>query len=250
MKNIDTHVHFLVSKVAEPDWTEIGFAVRAARSDNIDIICVSEHLDAVHYEALVRGIFIEGRLGGTLIGPGVLKLENGLILSSAAEIALKGGGDVGVHCAPDRLLALDRGKGAYSLAELLELVSRFADESVVVAHHYFWGGKSFAELPVLASRVDAIELPAKDLSRSQDYSNLALRLGRPLIGASDAHTWVQIGSCRSLYEAGNDDEFSHAQLKQLVRGDYLRATPLSHAAERVRISRLLRHNLEARHVLC
>jgi histidinol phosphatase-like PHP family hydrolase len=250
MKSIDTHVHFLVSKVAEPDWAEIGFAVRAARSDGIDIICVTEHLDAVNYEALVRGIFDEMRLGGTLIRPGVLQLDDGLILSSAAEIALKGGGDVGLHCSPQQLLALDRAKGAYSLADLVEHIAPFKDEVLLVAHHYFWANKSFAELPMLAQHVDAVELPAKDLAHTQDYVELAQRFDLPLIGASDAHTWVQIGSCRSHREVVSSGDFSHEELKRWVRGNELRAVPLEQAAERVRISRLLRDNLDARAASC
>lgn len=250
MNNIDTHVHFLVSKAAEPDWAEIGFAVRTAHGDGVDIICVTEHLDAVYYEALVKGIFDEMRLGGTLIGPGVIKLENGLILSSAAEVALKGGGDVGLHCSPQRLLALNKTKGAYSLTELVEYVSPFADESVLVAHHYFWPTKSFAELPALAHRIDAIELPAKDLVHAQDYQELSLQFNRPLIGASDAHTWVQIGSCRSQCEITIEHGFNHGELKRWISGGALRAAPLEQAAERVRISRLLRDNLEARAVAC
>lgn len=248
MKTIDSHVHFLVSKVADPDWAEIAFSVRAARGDGIDVICVTEHLDAVHYGALIRGIFEERRLGGTLVGPGVLRLDDGLTLSSGAEVALKGGGDVGLHCAPERLLALDTAKGAYSLAGLVDVVAPFADEAVLVAHHYYWSNKSFAELPALSAHVDAVELPAKHLARAADYAALAAQLAKPLIGASDAHTWVQIGSCRSECDVAGDGGFSHALLKQWIRDGGLRAVPLAQAAERVRISRLLRDNLEARAV--
>lgn len=250
MKSIDTHVHLLVSKVAAPDWAEIAFTMRAARGDGIDVLCITEHLDAVHYVTLVRGLFDEKRLGGTLVGPGVLQLDDGLVVSSGAEVALKGGGDVGLHCSPDRLLALDRAKGAYSLSELIANVAPFADEAVLVAHHYYWSNKSFAELPAMADRIDAIELPAKDLARAEQYSQLAQQLDRPLIGASDAHTWVQVGSCRSHCDSASDAEFSPRVLKSWLHKRELHAVPLAQASERVRISRLLRDNLEAKAALC
>jgi hypothetical protein len=246
MKSIDTHVHFLVSKVAEPDWAEIAFAVSAARTDGVDILCVAEHLDALHYESLITGIFDELRLGGSSLAPGILRLDNGLILCSAAEVALKGGGDVGLHCAPKQLLAMDKARGAYSLSELIEYTTPFSEGALLVAHHYFWANKSFAELPHFAHKIDAVELPAKDLARTNDYTQLAQQLNLPMIGASDAHTWVQIGSCRSQFETSGDHDFDHGQLKRLVRDGALRAKPLEQAAERVRISRLLRDNLEAK----
>jgi hypothetical protein len=245
MKHIDTHVHFLISKLARPDWEDLSFLVEVARTDGIDLLCVSEHRDSVHYEELVIGIFEELRLGGEVQATGVVRLESGLVLSSAAEVALKGGGDVGVHCCPRKLLSLNKEKGAYSLEELLGAVSD-VDEASVVAHHYYWPNKSFAEIDRLARRLDALELPAKDLANSARYEALAERCELPLIGASDAHTWVQVGSCRSVVQVDDLDAYDHSVLKSWFSDGCLRAVPMDHASERVRISKLLRNRMESR----
>jgi hypothetical protein len=244
MTSIDTHVHFLISKVAEPDWRELAFFVEAARGDGLDHICVSEHLDALHYESLVRGIFEEMRLGGEMLHPGVIRLGNGLVLSSAAEVALRGGGDVGVHARPEVLLALRREKGAYTVRELLDGLVADVDRVAVVAHHYYWANKSFDGLSENASRIDGLELPAKDLRNEERYRSLSASLSLPLIGASDAHTWVQAGSCHSVIADGDSLVLDHGTLKRLMRKGALTATPIEHADERVRISKLLRQHME------
>lgn len=245
MNRIDLHVHFLISKVAPPDWQDLAFLVESARNDGLDILGVAEHRDALHYQTLIDGLFSELRLGGTLIAPGVLRLENGLILSSAAEVALAGGGDVGVHAAPERLLALKSEKGAYTIGELLAALGEDTG-TTVVAHHYFWNNKSFAGLDYVADRLDAVELPAKDLAKADKYRELALVLDLPLVGSSDAHTWVQVGSCRSEVGVDVAHQFSHELLKYLVRQRRLSAVPMEQAAERIRISHLLRDQLEQR----
>jgi len=244
---IDTHVHLLVSKAAPPLWEEISFTADVARQDGLDVICITEHLDAQYYPDLVHGIFLEGKLGGELRAPGVVRLENGLILSSGAEIALCGGGDVGVHAAPEILLALRREKGSYGLGELLATLPTESNALAVVAHHYYWPGKCIAGLADYTDRIHAIEMPAKDLDNAQRYSDLAERLNLALVGGSDAHTWLQVGSCRSDGDLDVAETFDPEHLRSMMIRRALQVRPLPAAAERIRMSKIFRTRLESQY---
>lgn len=241
---IDTHVHLLVSKAAKPDWDEIAFATQAAGNDGLTTLCITEHLDALHYPALIRGLFLEQRLGGRLLSPGVLKLANGLCLSCGAEVSIGGGGDIGVHAEPEVLLGLDQRKGAYSLADLIGTLRSQPSPFAMVAHHVYWPGKSIAALTRQARNLDALELPAKDWEHVDQYLELAADLALPVVGGSDAHTWIQIGSARSIAQVAPDEQFSPGRLCRLLKDGAIRAQTLASAAERIRLSGILRTRLD------
>jgi hypothetical protein len=244
---IDTHVHLLVGKAAPPLWDEIAFATTVASADGLAVLCVTEHLDANHYPALVRGLFGTLRLGGRLLSPGSLLLDHGLLLSCGAEVALEGGGDIGVHAAPQVLLELDRRKGAYSLAALLAALRAQPAPFALVAHHVLWPRKAIDGLARHAGALDALELPGKDAARAEAYRSRAAELDLPMVGGSDAHTWVQIGSARSVVAAAGIgiEAFSPSLLRSLLRDNAIEAQVLDAAPERVRISSLLRGRIEA-----
>jgi hypothetical protein len=245
---IDTHVHLLVSKAAPPDWQEIPFMLDSARRDGLDVLCICEHLDAVHYPDLMRGLFIERRLPGTLLRPGVYRLENGLVISAGAEVSLRGGGDVGVHATTDLLLSLNRQKGFYSLPELLVLVAGQGDRCAAVAHHVYYGTKWIADLPKVGGRLDAVELPAKDLASRDKYRSLSGDLGLPLVGGGDGHTWIQIGACYTELDdgdLGSADDFSVPAFKAALKRRHVKPVPVPGAERFIRMSRIYRERLDA-----
>lgn len=241
---IDTHVHFLVSKEARPNWEEIKFATEVARYEGLSLLCICEHLDAIYYPELMDGLFIKRLLGGDLIEPGVLRLSNGLILSCGAEVSIEGGGDIGIHASVATILSLNRSKGAYSLQELLSKLSESSDTTLAVAHHVYWPRKWIENLSDSAPQLDAIELPAKDLSQTSRYDALGHDLKLPIIGGGDAHTWLQIGTCYSEVPL-DESEFSGREiLKSLMQQRRLMAVPLADASRRVKLSGLLRSHIE------
>lgn len=245
---LDTHVHLLVSKTAAPDWPEIRFTAEAARRDGLDVLCICEHLDAVHYPTLMRGLFDDLRLGGRILRPGILRLENGLVISAGAEVSLAGGGDVGVHAAPEVLLSLDRRKGAYTLAALLAELDRRGAERAMVAHHVYYGSKWIAELPAVGARLDAVELPAKDLGAADRYVALAGELRLPMVGGGDGHTWIQVGACfTDLQDEMLPDAagFSPHAFRQALARRHVRPVPVAGADRFLRMSRLYRDRIEA-----
>ncbi|PJD91621.1 MAG: hypothetical protein CK424_06230 [Legionella sp.] len=94
---IDTHTHLFLTKESKPDWKSINFYFDIARMKDLDVVCCTEHLDAIHYSHLLNDLFLNNILGGELLDEGVVRLPNGLIATSGAEVALSGGADVGLH---------------------------------------------------------------------------------------------------------------------------------------------------------
>lgn len=191
---VDTHVHLLPSKTAQPDWGEIAFTLRFARLSGLDAICVTEHRDAVHWRDLMTGLFIERRLGGEIVAGSVLRLQNGLLVSAGAEVALKGGGDIGVHSSYDALVSISGEKGAHTLADLASLIKTQHPDSTLVAHHVLWKNKWIDGLESKLDSIDAMEHPAKDNAKVDQYCRLSAKLGKPSTSGSDAHTWIQLGA--------------------------------------------------------
>lgn len=242
---IDSHVHLLSEKRSPPRWNDIRLTVDAAATLGLDVLCIAEHRDATCYEELVQAIFTHGALGGVSVHPGVRVLDSGLVLSSAAEIALRTGGDVGVHAAPEVLLALRRDKGAYTLAELVEELDATGQPHLVVGHHLYWNGKWISALDAYPRHLHAIELPAKDLGNAERYAMLSERAGLPTVGGSDAHTWLQVGACCTRIDAGDAERFSVSWLKDVIATGRARPEPSPGAARLVMLSEVYRRSLRS-----
>ncbi|MNJ55897.1 hypothetical protein D3C77_514160 [compost metagenome] len=70
----------------------------------------------------------------------------------------------------------------------------------VVAHHIYWPGKTCADHFAISPYLSAIEVPAKDVANRQRYEALAVALGLPTTGGSDAHNFIQVGACATILE--------------------------------------------------
>lgn len=241
---VDTHVHLLVSKSARPDWQEIEFCFEVARRDGLDALCIAEHRDADGYEELIEGIFLRPKFDGQILEPGVILLANGLVLSSAAEVAIRGGGDIGIHTSPEKLLAIPKDKGIVSGIELLEMLSRDASEYVAVLHHLLIPGKWPIDVEAWGIKVDAIELPGKQLESETEYRSIAEKLSKPIVGGSDSHTWIQIGICRTELLDSTELYFSPKMFKASLAECQVKALPITNSARFVSLSKLYRARLE------
>lgn len=218
--NIDTHVHLLLTKDSSPSWREIKLVAEVARAKGIDALCITEHLDARYYEQLVKGIFFEKRLGGQIVSPGICVLDNGLILTSAAEVSIKGGGDIGVHTDPDTLLSLDKEKGIYSLDSLCNVLTARNQPYVLVVHHIYRPGKWVSLSDEQVEKIDALELPAKDVNLLDKYRCYRIVLDIPSVTGSDSHTWAQIGAGYTNFpnkeNSNGEVSLTFSELKQMI----------------------------------
>lgn len=240
---IDTHVHLLESKTCRPDWSEISYTFHVAKEKNIDVLCVTEHRDAVGYEELFIEIFLGNRLGGQLNADGALQLAAGTIIRPAAEVSLFGGGDMGVHSDLNTVMSLSGRKNEYNAEDLLSFLSGRGEDYVSVAHHLLLNGKWWAGFEQVIHLVDAIEIPGKQASVMDDYLKLAVRHSKSRLSGSDAHTWIQLGAglTRIEYEADRTKGvlgFDTALFKKFVLENETVPCVSNSADELVRIARL------------
>ena len=190
---IDTHVHLLASKTSRPNWDEISYVFHVASEKNIDVLCLTEHRDAVGYEELFIEIFSENRFGGRVEPSGVIQLASGVVISPGAEVSLFGGGDMGVHADLNSVMGLDWRRNEYSPLELVNSLNARGSDYVSVAHHLLLNGKWWVDFEQAIDLVDAIEVPGKQATFMNSYLELASRYSKGQLSGSDAHTWIQLG---------------------------------------------------------
>lgn len=236
---IDTHTHPLMGKDAKLNMDVVKFNIHVAEIKKIDVLCITEHLDAIHYRDLVKSIFIENQLGGKQRSGGIIEISDSLLLSSGCEISIRGGADIGVHTAPEVLFALNPEKGFYTPRTLHVALKELTDDFIMVAHHLYNPGKWIDSLEEDISLFDAIECPGKDIDREQKYKSLATSLGKPAVSGSDSHTWIQLGVGRTIVDLDREN-FNIKSFKKSIRSNNLKIKYLSNAKENVSLSKLFR----------
>lgn len=195
---IDSHVHLLLSKKqTTPNWSDVKNSLDIAALSGLDAVCITEHIEALGYEPLMRGLFIHNQLNATQGLNGALSYK-GVAIFAGAELELADKSNVGVHADLAILLSLDRAPGAYTIDSIYKALKISCAPFKLVAHHVFWPGKTPSDIQKLKNFVHAIEVPAKDLANAERYTNLARELKLETTGGSDAHTFIQIGACHTL----------------------------------------------------
>ena len=218
---IDTHVHLLSTKKSRPDWEEIDFTFQVAKKKGIDIVCLTEHRDSQGFDELYSEIFGEKKLGGQALEDGVIVLSSGLMISSGAEISLRGGGDMGVHASVKAVMDMRSPSMTYTATELLDELERKNNSYVAVAHHLLGDGKWWCDFDNVIRKVDAIEVSGKHPHWVERYKGLAQKYNKACVSGSDAHTWIQLGVGKTLVperflEGESGESFIHG-FKSVVR---------------------------------
>ncbi len=134
---IDTHTHLLLKKNSKPDWNAIDFHFKVAKTHGLDVVCITEHIDAVYFSDLYRGLFEENRLGGEILGHGIIKLPNSLIMVLGTEVPLRGGGEVGLHAEYSLIKKLKTEKDSYTIDEIYNVLSDSGVDFVLIGNEPF-----------------------------------------------------------------------------------------------------------------
>jgi len=190
---IDTHTHLLLKKNSPPDWKLINFHFDVAKAHGLDVVCITEHIDAIYFAELYTEIFINNKLGGTILEDGIIQLSNSLIIVSGAEVPLVEGGEVGIHSNLSTILELNKVIKFDNLEKVIQFVLNLTDEYVVIGNHLYFPGKWIEQIEEKLALLDAIEILAKENHKRDKYETLALKLNKPLISGSDSHVWTQLG---------------------------------------------------------
>lgn len=189
---IDTHTHLLLTKKSIPNWKEIELHFKVAKAQKLDVLCITEHIDAEFFTELYHGLFISNKLCGEIIGDGIVKL-NGLLIVSGAEIPLKDGGEVGLQTNLSTILSLNKQNSFYSIDELFNTVSKMTKDYIMIGNHLYVPGKWIEHAEEKLAILDAIEILPKEIHRKHHYESLADKLKKPLLSGSDSHVWSQLG---------------------------------------------------------
>jgi predicted metal-dependent phosphoesterase TrpH len=191
---IDLHVHAKLSKTFEfapaPFWQSIA----QARRVGLDAFALTEHF---HTQGFWRMYDELCRL--FLYDDGVLHVDDGFRILTGAELSIGEGCDLLAIGSLERLQRFDgalvRPASAGYKPPFDEAVAAARGVGVtLIGAHIFRPGKELARLgSERLRRLDALELNAKDGHMDAAVLAEAGRLGRPVVGGSDAHWWMQVG---------------------------------------------------------
>jgi len=245
---LDLHTHPKPAKRTPFDLCDVVRLTDAARRRGLDGVALTEHAHAVGFwDAAAQVGRAFGAPDGTLDTGGVA-LYPGMEITLAERI------DLVVIAPVDELRRLDAAFGAPltagrhpSALEMIEAFDRLALDAVRVLAHPTRRDKPAdrAPDPMLAALADAVEINARfaGFDEIAGARGLARRIGRPLVGGSDAHAWPQVGAAWTRVDA-QDASFG-AVRDAILTG---RCRPVVHeSAERlVRAGARMKARLKAR----
>ncbi len=210
---IDTHTHVLLTKESPFDWKAVKFHFDIAKAQGLDVVCLTEHMDALHFNELYQGLFLENCFEAVEREDGTIQLPNSLIIAAGTEIPLKGGGEVGLYTTMKALNSLNKENGYYTLDSLVDKLINISEDYVLVGNHLCNPDKWIVGIEQKADSLDAIEILPKHSHLRNRYEELSNSLRKPLIAGSDSHTWIQFGLGYTNLDIA---EFSLRNLKQAV----------------------------------
>ncbi|MCR4419256.1 MAG: PHP domain-containing protein [Clostridia bacterium] len=199
---LDLHVHLKLSKGDIFRGEGLAGLINRARSLGLQGFAVAEHFHARDFWAMYDALF---RLFPCR--DGVFRVEEGFFLLSGGEVSLQEGQHLVILAPPERLYDLDHSfprplsAGHHpALPELLEHTEG-TEALLIAAHPFRSSGLPPQVLPMLA-RLDAVEANGRDLDPPDRILRLAQRLGLPVVGGSDAHHVLQLGTRATVLPAG------------------------------------------------
>lgn len=240
---IDTHTHVLLTKTSSFEWEDIILHFEVARAHELDVVCLTEHLDAKEFDRLYSGIFIENRLGAKVIDDGIIQLSNGLIVASGTEVPLKGGGEVGLCTTMNLLNSLEKQNGYYDLGSLLSYLNNIDAPYSLIGNHLCNPKKWIKDIEKYKDSIDAIEILSKYKHLKNEYKNLSKLLNKPLVSGSDSHTWVQFGLSYTDVEI---EKFSILDFKKAIRNRDFKVYMDENTEKMIKVSELFRENLKSK----
>jgi histidinol phosphatase-like PHP family hydrolase len=214
---VDTHAHLLLTKKSQPNWREIKLYFDVAKAQRIDVLTITEHIDALYFVELYKGLFIENKLQGKILDDGIVELPNSVIVVSGTEIPLKGGGEIGLHTKLSTILSLNKTHGYYTIDDIFaEVDNKSNGDYIMIGNHLYVPGKWIDRVEKKLSLLDAIEMLPKELQRQTKYESLAANLNKPLLSGSDSHVWSQLGLG---YNEVTIAEYSIKNFKNAIRNN-------------------------------
>ncbi|RDU24946.1 PHP-associated domain-containing protein [Anaerosacchariphilus polymeriproducens] len=203
---IDFHTHAKLAKKLPFSTIYTDWLLNEANNAGLDVICVTEHFNTLHFEEMYRYICsISKREGDTL------KMKNGLSLFMGMETDIAEGGHILSIGTLESILELNNRLEPFKEKDkylpFSDLMKLFREYSVLVgAAHPFREGSNIPELPLeQLSKLDFLDLNGKDIAldrqRTEQLTDkLAKQIDRPVVAGSDTHQAVQFGCIVNKFE--------------------------------------------------
>lgn len=157
------------------------------RRAGLDFLAITEHADVRSFWSIYKALD---------------ELDwqwQGVCLLAGAEVTVREQADILVIGAPSALPELKKRLGKWPVGRkrpgLADLLAAAEDlEMIRIGAHPLRPGRDVRHIPAeLLRRLDALEINARDLHRSAGVTDLAVGLGLPLVGGSDAHRSREVG---------------------------------------------------------
>ncbi|MDN5362071.1 MAG: hypothetical protein PWP70_1118 [Moorella sp. (in: firmicutes)] len=196
---VELHCHTRLWNWQPFSWRRLEGFCRRARQLGLDWLGITEHADAPGFWDIFA-----------ILEDNKWRWQD-LRLLAGCEITVAEEADILLLGPPEALLDL---KGYLSpwparhnrppLRDLLPVAAEL--QMLKVAAHPFRPGRDVGKVPrELLQQLDALEINARELKRAAAVTDLARRLGLPLVGGSDAHLGWQVGRAVNQLPAGVRD---------------------------------------------
>lgn len=249
---IDFHTHGKLAKKLPFSTAYTDWLLKEAHEAGLDAICLTEHFNTLQFEELYGYLMKTCRREGD-----TLVTEDGLRIFAGMETDVAEGGHILSIGSPETILELNaclepyKEKGKFLSFE--NLMNLFDEYSVIIgaAHPYREGGH-IPEIPLeQLKRLQFLDLNGKDLAKDRIYfeektSNLAKKLGIPMISGSDTHQAVQYGCVRTKFV--HTVKTIEALYEEMKKGNYEIVVSLN-VAFQVKTAGILKKSLKEIHAL-
>lgn len=200
---IDFHTHGKLAKKLPFSTDYTDWLLGEAYAAGLEAICLTEHFNTLQFDELYGYLSdICAREGDTLV------TKEGLRIFAGMETDIAEGGHILSIGTPETILEMNTRLEPYKEKENFlpfeRLMDLYDEYPVIVgaAHPYREGGH-IPELPYeQLKRLHFLDLNGKDVAQDRAYfeaktSELASKLGIPMISGSDTHQAVQYGCIRT-----------------------------------------------------
>ena len=244
MRRIDFHVHAKLSKMFLFDPSALYTMIAQSQRVGLDGFALTEHFHAANFwgvhDELCRRFSYED---------GVYVVDEAMRILTGAELSLRETCDVLLLGSLERLRRFDGSLARPATAGYKPLFAEAVAAArqaglFMIGAHMFRPGKELAKLgSERLQALDALEANGKDFFGDTRVIASAQRMGRPVVGGSDAHYWPQVGIKSTVLPIA---EVSHAAVVHAIREGRGRIESLSYGPLAVRISGTHKYVLKAK----
>lgn len=244
---IDFHTHGKLAKKLPFSQAYTDWLFCEAKKAGLDAICLTEHFNTLQFDDLYNYVFSRGDIDGDSV-----VLENGLRIFPGMETDIAQGGHILCIGPVPAILELNHQlepfKSKDNFLPFTQLMELFVQYPVIIgAGHPFRDGSHIPELTANElSHLHFLDMNGKDIALNKETiqnktTQLAAKLGIPVVAGSDTHQAVQYGCITNCFYNGASTV--HDLYEQMLNKNYS-IEIMQEAAFHVQTANLLKRSLK------